>query len=180
MFFSKKKKSVDQVQPSNHALRFDMRLLKDNKKGFFLFPRKLRKLVTEDILSLNVFIEEANRICKVKGQLFKTKKLNFSTKANLVALKYEPLTATGKESKYHQEVLTNIWNVLGDNQPSSQPPFASLFYLNDGRIGKFRIVSWYAKHKCYVAFGKLIDDQLTLHKIEGTDSSGNRITIYQK
>ena len=110
-FFHKKvSKQKEETIKIDTTLRFDMNLMEKTKEGFYLFPKSLESEVTMDILSLNSFIKEANKIYKVDGLLFNSNKLLFKKQHDFVGLKYEPLTKTGKNSKYPQFVLTKFWH----------------------------------------------------------------------
>jgi hypothetical protein len=74
-------------------------------------------------------------------------------------------------------MMTNYFNTnsfIGNKVP----PFAYIYYLQNGEIGKFRIINWYGNHEHYVALGKLINNQLTLHRIETHDSEGKKVIVF--
>jgi len=76
--------------------------------------------------------------------------------------------------------LDKFWHSTNFIDKFYEQPFARIYYLKDGSIGKFMIVNWYEKLSHYTAFGKLINNKLTLHRIETQDDAGKKIIIFDR
>lgn len=83
---------------------------------------------------------------------------------NYTYLKENEKTPTGKDPKYRYVVYFNtfIGNYLKD---WGNDTFGEIYYLQNGEIGKVRIIIW-RKRKLHVVHMKLINGKLNICKVE--------------
>lgn len=147
--------------------------------GFYLIPENIQEIFYSDLSSLNPIFEKAIDIeKKLKSILLYKDKLNFNVISNdrndFCYIKYEPLTATGKKSKYPIILHFNIKNGSFKNDQ-----FGDVFLMENNKIGKARIINW-INNSCYIISATRTDDQLQLASIETKDKNGNLIILYKR
>lgn len=100
---------------------------------------------------------------------------NFSQKL-YTYFQYEPLTASGKQSKYPFKLYITTQGHY-ETSPNFEC-FGSIGYLNDNRIGSAILNFWYKRKGYHICLG-MIDDMLSVKKVEQM-LEGGKTTIYKK
>jgi hypothetical protein len=124
---------------------------------------------------LNNLIQEACKYeKKLKVCLLEPSMINFKVTSNdrndFCFFKYEPLTNTGKMSKY--PLILNFHTkedkILGE-----------IYYIDNDVIGKARVICW-INHHLFVLSIKSKNNALSLSTLETKDDQGNKITLFKQ
>lgn len=118
-----------------------------------LIEGKNRKTATEDILSLNFFLEQAHeRNAEIPAFAFSADKIRFEpgdfSTDDYTTLSMLPLTKTGKVPKYPLKMTVRTlshdeaWNMKLPDGPGGDEIFGDIYYLQSGEIGKATIFCW--------------------------------------
>lgn len=163
---------------SSDNLKYDTTNWKQ-QHGFYLIPENMQAKFYSDLSLLNPVIENAINIeKKLKNTLIDIDKLNFDVLSNdkndFCYIKYEPLTETGRKSKYPL-----ILHFITKNNSMNNEQFGDVFLMEDNMIGKARIINW-INNTCYVISVTRVKDQLQLSNLETRDTNGNSIVLYKK
>lgn len=147
--------------------------------GFYLIPGNMQKAFTSDLLSLNQVFERVITLEKKLHEIIiSEEKLQFNVTSNdkndFCYIKHEPLTETGKKSKYPIILHYNM-----KNGSFSNDHFGDVYLMDNNEIGKAKSVYW-LNSSCYVINIKRVDNQLDLSSVETRDSNGNPIVLYKK
>ncbi len=177
--FSTKKlffKEENYVSVNTNCLKYDVSKMK-SIRGFYLPNVTDKDNITKDILRLNDYLVQAMSLVKTFP--------NIQINANDIEFRFDkvlpdeliefctfictPNTPTGKASKYPLK--------LGFYCKRTSHIQGEIEYLQNGEIGKVRIVIW---HKGILYLVHIIDKKgaKTITKIETTNKSGERITVY--
>jgi len=159
-------------------MKYDVKGLKQ-QHGFYLIPENMQDTFFADISMLNPIIENAMHIEKnLNNCLLKKECLNFNVLSddnnNFCYIKYEPLTETGKKSKY--PIILHFNNKDGS---FTNDLFGEVYLMDKNVIGKAIIIYW-KENKSYVINITRDDNTLQLSKLETRDSNGNPIVLYKK
>ncbi len=162
------------VNPDN--LRYDVSKMK-SIRGFYLPNVSDKDNITNDILQLNDYLLQATALVKIVPNLqinandieFRFDKVLPDEPIEFCTFIYTPDTPTGKASKYPLKLgfyCKRTSNIQGEIE-----------YLQNGEIGKARIIIWY-KGTLYLVH--ILDKKgiKAITKIETTNKNGERITIY--
>lgn len=131
-----------------------------------------------DINTLNSYLEEAMKIANISSKLnMCTEDINFETiDESQSKLVFSPYTTTGKKSKYPLMLRFFTYNFFDFGEPSDSYK-GEIYYLQDGNIGKARIVC--RTNKIYTVNIGLIGTSLKIKSIESTDINGITHTLYK-
>ena len=159
-------------------MKYDVKGLKQ-QHGFYLIPENMQDTFFADISMLNPIIENAMHIEKnLNNCLLKKECLNFNVLSDdnntFCYIKYEPLTETGKKSKY--PIILHFNNKDGS---FTNDLFGEVYLMDKNVIGKAIIIYW-KENKSYVINITRDDNTLQLSKLETRDSNGNPIVLYKK
>ena len=150
----------------------------DKDRGFYLPKDEHKNQITDDVLYLNTFLEQARTLVnnfpvisidsdsityKENCHPDDTEYLNMT----FCKFEYKPNTPTGKVSKYPLKLVYE----------TNKEIFGEIEYLKNMSIGKVRIIVWY-RGNCFIV--NCIDKKgsLTISKIEGTKKNGEREALY--
>lgn len=159
------------VEPEK--LKYDISTMRQDRTAYFPNDEH-KRLIIDDVLSLNTFLEEANKLAqKFPNVKIEQKNINFfSSTSNLdvrdyCCFFYTPNTPTGKAAKYPIRLLFQ----------TTQNIFGEIEYLQGITIGKIKIVVWYKK-QCFVVH--CIDEKgnLGITKIEYTNTACENEVLY--
>ena len=167
-------------QDSTHTSFATSRSFEINGKNVMIVAVPDRDRVLEDIAIVNKLLSKARKELAIKETLkiLDTHILfndNFNDKL-YTYLEYEPITASGKQSKY-----PFILHVTTKNHYESMPTyecFGSISYLQDNRIGSATLHYWYKNIGYHVSLG-MANNSLSVKKIEQS-VGGTKTTIYKK
>lgn len=87
-----------------------------------------------------------------------------------------PLTKTGKLPKFKEVFHYRTKNYDAFNPEKNY--FGDIYYLQDGSIGKTRMIFW-INHTMYCIFMKIIDRTLCVNKIEYLNSNSQKEILYK-
>jgi len=164
------------VTVNTDNLRYDVSKMK-SIRGFYLPNVSDKDNITKDVLQINDYLLQAMTLVKIFPNLqisandieFKFDKVLPDEPTEFCTFIYTPNTPTGKVSKYPLKLgfycrRTN--NIQGEIE-----------YLQNGEIGKARIIIW---HKGTLYLVHILDKKgiKAITKIETTNKNGERITIY--
>ena len=164
------------VTVNTDNLRYDVSKMK-SIRGFYLPNVSDKDNITKDVLQINDYLLQAMTLVKIFPNLqisandieFKFDKVLPDEPTEFCTFIYTPNTPTGKASKYPLKLgfycrRTN--NIQGEIE-----------YLQNGEIGKARIIIW---HKGTLYLVHILDKKgiKAITKIETTNKNGERITIY--
>ena len=177
--FSTKKlflKEDNFVFVNTDSLRYDISKMKHIRE-FYLPNVTDKDNIIKDILQLNDYLLQAMSLVKTFPNLrinandieFRFDKVLPDEPANFCTFIYTPNTPTGKASKYPLKLgfyCKRTSNIQGEIE-----------YLQNGEIGKVRIIIW---HKETLYLVHILDKKGTkaITKIETTNKNGERITVY--
>lgn len=169
-------KVLDNILSEN--LKYDVSTCKQ-QHGFYLIPDNMQKVFYSDLSSLNQILEKTINIePKLKSFLISEDKLNFNVISNdrndFCYIKYEPLTETGKKSKYPIILHFNI-----KNESSTNDQFGDVFLMENNEIGKAKIVIR-INYIGYVISVTRNDNKLELSSLETKDKNGNPLILYKR
>lgn len=149
--------------------------MENNQTSFFIDGHN-RETATDDILQLNRYLAQGNEenpnipLFQIGSDIrYEPSRLGMDDYTRLYML---PLTPTGKKPKYP---LTMKFVLLSQDEHWSRSTtggteiFGQIWYLQNGEIGKAKIVCWkYAKqdYGCYVFQIRKSKDGLFLQKVE--------------
>jgi hypothetical protein len=158
------------------SLKYDITNWKQ-QHGFYVIPANQQDAIYADLSILNPIFEKSKSIeTKLKGVAITKDSLNFVVRSNDINdfcfMKHEPLTSTGKKSKY--PLILYFQTKDGTNKKNL---FGYVFYLQDNTIGKARITCW-VNNCCYTIYATLINESLELTRLEKGDNTGKPIQLY--
>ncbi|MFI3206945.1 MAG: hypothetical protein R3Y33_06830 [Clostridia bacterium] len=149
---------------------------KQNDLKRYIIENENCSIVQNDIDYLLSMLKETLKENDIKLGFVINKEINFDISnydkghIDFAFLKYEPLTATGKLSKYPLELHIysphDPFNISFDKMIN-----ANVFYLKDGTIGKARMWVW-NKHIIHVFHYAIKEKKLIVTKIEKTAKKG--------
>ena len=150
--------------------------MENNQISIFI-DGKNQMIAREDISSMNVFLNQGH-MDDSDVPLFKILEESIRFEPSLsgmddyTRLIILPLTPTGKKPKYPLEMKVCLlsqdehWKIL---QNTCKEIFGDIWYLNDGKIGKARIICWnYAgrNSRCYIFQIRRGENGLFLQKVD--------------
>ena len=177
--FSTKKlffKEENYVSVNTDSLKYDVSKMK-SIRGFYLPNVSDKDNITKDILQLNDYLLQATTLVRMFPTIqidandieFRFDKVLPDESTEFCTFIYTPNTPTGKASKYPLKLgfyCKRTSNIQGEIE-----------YLQNGEIGKSRIIIW---HKGILYLVHILDKKgiKAITKIETTNKNGERITIY--
>lgn len=177
--FSTKKlffKEENYVSVNTDSLKYDVSKMK-SIRGFYLPNVSDKDNITKDILQLNDYLLQATTLVRMFPNIqidandieFRFDKVLPDESTEFCTFIYTPNTPTGKTSKYPLKLgfyCKRTSNIQGEIE-----------YLQNGEIGKSRIIIW---HKGILYLVHILDKKgiKAITKIETTNKNGERITIY--
>ncbi len=166
------KNKIDTSNFSDHI--FDIRKMKHTKDGkYYLIPKEYQNKCTNDIISLNKFIDEASKILNKNLTLISENKISFkgSTYGHGCLMSFTPLTKTGKASKYPYCLTFDTY------KNDDLDVIGYIYYLKDGAIGKVELTTW-NKHIGHTINLATKNGKLVINRIYGLSDSG-RTTLFK-
>lgn len=156
------------------STKFDLYNISEFQQGCYLISPNDTHTITEDILELNQLLFAAHKTCTFfplrkisKENLFFTKRIVNGSNA-FCFISFEPRTQTGKEAKYpivfHLNVTPNF--------------FGEIYYLQNGQIGKARIIAW-SNNQCFELSLLMLNGNLSVNNIYQIDTfTGKKNKLY--
>lgn len=131
-----------------------------------------------DINTLNFYLNEAKEIANISSELnICTEDINFEKiNESQSKLVFTPYTKTGKKSKYPLMFRFFTHNFF-DFDDSSDSYRGEIYYMQDGNIGKARIIC--RTNGIYVVNIGLIGTSLKIKSIKNTGANGIEKTLYK-
>ena len=174
------RENISVEQETTHTAFSTSRTYEVNGRNLMVVADNDRTRVLEDITTVNKLLAKARKELNIQETLriLDTHILfndNFNGKL-YTYLEYEPLTASGKQSKY-----PFILHITTKNHYEPMPAyecFGSISYLQDNRMGSATLHYWYKNIGYHVSLG-MINDALSVKKIEQS-VGGTKTTIYKK
>jgi hypothetical protein len=164
------------VTVNTDNLRYDVSKMK-SIRGFYLPNVSDKDNITKDVLQINDYLLQAMKLVKTFPNLqinandieFRFDKVLPDESPEFCTFIYTPNTPTGKAPKYPLKLgfyCKRTSNIQGEIE-----------YLQNGEIGKSRIIIW---HKGILYLVHILDKKgiKAITKIETTNKNGERITIY--
>ena len=169
-------KEENYVSVNTDSLKYDVSKMK-SIRGFYLPNVSDKDNITKDILQLNDYLLQATTLVRMFPNIqidandieFRFDKVLPDESTEFCTFIYTPNTPTGKASKYPLKLgfyCKRTSNIQGEIE-----------YLQNGEIGKSRIIIW---HKGILYLVHILDKKgiKAITKIETTNKNGERITIY--
>lgn len=136
-------------------------------KPRYLFSPKEQDILNSDIELLNNILKryDAKKIPSMHiPNLNYIIDENFKGPCNYTFLQLNDKTPTDKNPKYKYTVYFNV-KMNNYSEEWMNTTFGQIMYLQNGKIGKSRIIIW-RKRKLYVVYLKIVDGNLDVSKIE--------------
>lgn len=134
--------------------------------GYYLIPKSEQIDLNKDIDYINQVLND-NAICirdRYIPALNYDEDPDFRGPCNHTKLEIIPLTPTGKKPKY--KAFVRFATFKGDyHKDWGNDTFGDIYYLQDGTIGKAKIIMWRDKVLTVVHL-KIIDNELKIYKID--------------
>jgi len=156
------KKQVDAPSPALYSVPTNRIIPSSLIPGMMKVPAKDRKIIEAEFTIINKFIDRAIRLSRAKINLFINPN-RFSYNENYSFYKCIPLTPSGKQSKYPM-VLHYAYKEHSELLPA-QDYFGEIYYLQNGSIGKARLIFWNHKDGYIIHLG-IIKGILDVKKVE--------------
>lgn len=186
-----KEKSFEIVDTNN--LKYDISKMK-NMRGVYFPNSEDISHITQDVLSLNFFLQQANTLTssfpsvqiEASDIVFRFDRIAKDEPIECCCFTYRPNTPTGKASKhplklsfYCKRTSQQIETIKGSKIQiiGADGIHGEIEYLQNCEIGKARIIIWY-KGFLYIVYIINKKDAKIITKIETTNKNGNRITVY--
>ena len=186
------KEEIFEIVDAN-SLKYDVSKMK-NVRGLYFPNSEDVSHITQDVLSLNFFLQQANTLTSdfpaiqivASNIVFRFDRIAKDEPIECCCFTYTPNTPTGKASKYplklgfyckrtsqQREIRKgNTIQIIGADGIHGE-----IEYLQNSEIGKARIIIW---HKGILYLVHIINkkDAKIITKIETTNKNGERITVY--
>lgn len=152
-----------------------------NGKNLMIVSDNDKERVVEDLTLINELLYSIRKELRIKKELQIPAQdiiYNSDFSQELYSyLEYEPLTKTGKQSKYPFQLHFATQGLHDMSLDFSC--FGSISYLKDNRMGKGAVHLWY-QHRGYHIYLTMINDKLSVQKVDrNTEKDPNTITIYK-
>ena len=186
------KEEIFEIVDAN-SLKYDVSKMK-NVRGLYFPNSEDVSHITQDVLSLNFFLQQANTLTSdfpaiqivASNIVFRFDRIAKDEPIECCCFTYTPNTPTGKASKYplklgfyckrtsqQREIKKgNTIQIIGADGIHGE-----IEYLQNSEIGKARIIIWH-KGILYLVHIMNKKDAKIITKIETTNKNGERITVY--
>lgn len=142
--------------------------------GNITIPLSDKNIIDKEFKQINIFVDFALKLAHLSENLY-IDPVNFLYIGNFTFYEARPYTPTGKHSKY--PLILHYAYASHDAPYPSQDYFGELYYLQDGSIGKARLIFWNNKNG-YMIHLAMVNQKLSVKKVEKS-SPANWETIYK-
>lgn len=162
-------------------------IVADNNMAIMTINKNNQAQVLKELAELNQKLPEAMRIAKIKTSFLipldeiefnniKKKSGRDTYTQYYTFFECTPYTKTGKNAKY--PLILHYATKSLDSVEASTKFFGDIHYMQDGTIGKAKLINW-IKNKCYIIQYGMVGATLSIKSVSTNDTNGGIITLYK-